>query len=105
MTALKAARGPVCEPHNTAAYTPAPPGGRISFLLPKPELYNLGSDPDESYDVAAGNPQIVAQIEARIAEMIPGFPEPVRKAYADAQARKADPSTPTGAYPRAAGGG
>ena len=48
--------------HNTAAYTPAPPGGRFSFLLPKPELYNLASDPDESYDVAPENPQIVAQI-------------------------------------------
>jgi arylsulfatase len=90
--------------HNTAAYTPAPPGGRISLLLPKPELYNLGSDPDESYDVAAENPQIVAQIEAKIAEMIPGFPEPVRKAYADAQARKSDPSTPAGAYPKPGGG-
>jgi arylsulfatase len=91
--------------HNTAAYTPAPPGGRISLLLPKPELYNLASDPDESYDVASENPQIVAQIEARIAEMIPTFPDPVRKAYAEAQSRKSDPTTPTGAYPKAAGGG
>jgi arylsulfatase len=86
--------------HNTAAYTPAPPGGRLSFLLPKPELYNLASDPDESYDVAPENPQVVAQIEARIAEAIEGFPEPVKKAYADAQARKANPDTPTGSYPQ-----
>ena len=90
--------------HNTAAYTPAPPGGRISLLLPKPELYNLASDPDESYDVAPENPRIVTQIEARIAEMIPSFPEPVRKAYADAQARKPDPTTPVGAYPKRGGG-
>jgi arylsulfatase A len=86
--------------HNTAAYTPAPPGGRHSYLLPKPELYNLENDPDESYDVAPENPQIVAQIQAKIGEMLKGFPEPVQKAYAEAQARKADPSTPTGAYPR-----
>jgi arylsulfatase len=90
--------------HNTAAYAPAPPGGRVSLLLPKPELYNLASDPDESYDVAPENPQIVAQIQAKIAEMIPGFPEPVRKAYADAQARKSDPTTPVGAYTKPGGG-
>lgn len=86
--------------HNTAPYTPAPSGGRFSFLLPKPELYNLANDADESYDVAPQNPQIVAQIEARIAEMIKGFPEPVRQAYAEAQARKANPDTPTGSYPQ-----
>jgi arylsulfatase len=86
--------------HNTAAYTPAPPGGRHSYLLPNPELYNLASDPDESYDVAAENPQIVAQIQAKIAGMLKGFPEPVQKAYAEAQARKTDPATPAGAYPK-----
>lgn len=86
--------------HNTAAYTPAPPGGRHSFLLPKPELYNLDADPDESYDVAAENPKVVARIQARIVEMIRGFPEPVRKAYAEAGGRKVDPSLPAGAYPR-----
>jgi len=89
--------------HNTAAYTPAPPGGRFSYLLPKPELYNLASDPDESYDVAPENAPIVARIESRIAAMIEGFPEPVRKAYAEQQARKADPDTPPGAYPKPAG--
>ena len=86
--------------HNTAAYTPAPPDGRHSYLLPKPELYNLASDPDESYDVAGENPQVIAQIQEKIAEMLSGFPEPVQKAYAEAKARPADPATPTGAYPR-----
>ena len=86
--------------HNTAAYTPAPPGGRFSFLLPKPELYNLAVDPDESYDVAPENQQIVARIMARIAELIRGFPEPVRKAYAEAQTRRVNPDTPTGSYPQ-----
>ena len=86
--------------HNTAAYTPAPPGGRHSYLLPKPELYNLANDPDESYDVAPENPQIVARIQGKIAEMLAGFPDPVRKAYAEAQGRKVNPATPVGAYPR-----
>jgi arylsulfatase len=86
--------------HNTAAYTPAPPGGRHSFILPKPELYNLASDPDESYDVAPENPQVVEQIQAKIAEMLKGFPEPVQQAWAEAQARKTNPGTAVGAYPQ-----
>ena len=88
--------------HNTAAYTPAPPEGRRSYLLPKPELYNLATDPDESYDVAPENPKIVAEIRAKIDAMIPAFPEPVRQAYADAKARKPVPDIPAGAYPREA---
>src|SRR5262249_11933403 len=86
--------------HNTAAYTPAPPEGRHSLLLPKPELYNLANDPDESYDVAADNPSVVQQIQSKIAEMMKGFPEPVQKAYADAQTREVDPSVSSGAYPQ-----
>ncbi len=87
--------------HNTAAYTPAPPEGRRSYLLPKPELYDLATDPDESYDVAEENPKVVAEIEARVAAVIPEFPEPVRQAYAAEQANKAAPM-PAGAYPRPA---
>ncbi len=86
--------------HNTAAYAPAPPGGRLSYLLPHPELYNLATDPDESYDVAPDNPQIVSQLLAKIAEMMKTFPEPVQKAYAESLSRKADPSTAVGAYPK-----
>jgi len=86
--------------HNTAAYTPAPPGGRRSYLLPKPELYNLASDPDESYDVAPGHPDVVEQIQSKIGAMIKDFPEQVLQAYAEAKARAADPNTPAGAYPQ-----
>ena len=86
--------------HNTAAYTPAPPEGRHSYLLPKPELYNLANDPDESYDVAAENPAVIAHIQEQIAEMLSTFPEPVQAAYKEAKARPVDPGTPTGAYPR-----
>jgi arylsulfatase A len=86
--------------HNTAAYTPAPPGGRHSYLLPRPELYNLANDPDESYNVAEENPKIVADMRARIEEMLKGFPEPVQQAYKEAQSRKVNPGMPAGAYPR-----
>ncbi|MBZ5619765.1 MAG: sulfatase [Acidobacteriia bacterium] len=86
--------------HNTAAYTPAPSGGRRSYLLPKPELYNLASDPDESYDVAPGNQEVVEQIQAKIGGMIKDFPEQVRQAFAEAKARAVNPSMPAGAYPQ-----
>jgi arylsulfatase A len=87
--------------YNTAAYSPAPPGWRKSYLLPKPELYNLATDPDESYDVADGNPKVVAEIEAKVEAMIPGFPEPVRQAFAAQKERRAAPM-PSGAYPQPA---
>lgn len=86
--------------HNTAAYAPAPADGRHSFTLARPELYNLASDPDESYDVAAENPQIVEEIQRRIKTLLPGFPEQVQKAWVEAQARKSDPRVPAGAYAR-----
>ena len=86
--------------HNSAAFSPSPPGGRRSCMLPKPELYNLASDPDESYDVAPENPQIVARLQARIAEMLKTFPEPVREAWAEQEARRANPATPVGAFPQ-----
>jgi arylsulfatase A len=85
--------------HNTGAYMPAPPIGRRSYPLPKPELYNLKTDPDESYDVAPENPQIVAQIQAKIAQMLKTFPEPVQKAWTEQMERKTNP-TPVGAYPQ-----
>ena len=69
-------------------------------MLPKPELYDLANDPDESYDVAAEKPEVVAEIQAKIAEMLPGFPEQVQKAWAEAKARQVNPAMSTGAYPQ-----
>jgi arylsulfatase A len=88
--------------HNTAAYTPGPPGRRHSYMLPHPELYNLATDPDESYDVASENQQIVGQIKAKIREMMRTFPAEVQKAYAESLSREIDPTTPAGAYPKPA---
>jgi arylsulfatase len=86
--------------HNTAAYTPAPPGGRHSFVLPRPELYDLAHDSDESYDVAAENPRIVAQMMTRIEALLKTFPEPVQKAWEESHNRPVNPNLPAGAYPQ-----
>ena len=86
--------------HNAAAYSPGPPGGIHNFHLMRPELYDLNNDPDESYDVAAERPEIVAQIQEQIAKMMPSFPEPVQKAYTDSKARSSSETMPAGAWPR-----
>jgi arylsulfatase A len=78
--------------YNSPPYVPAPQGGRINLPLPAPELYDLESDPDESYDVAPENPKIVAEIQHRVERLLGGFPEEVRKAYRDAKALQVENS-------------
>jgi arylsulfatase len=85
--------------YNSAAYNPAPPGGRMNLPLPAPELYDVEADPEESYDVAAENPIVVAEIRARIERLVAGFPEPVQNAYRETFARRVG-QTATGAVPR-----
>ncbi len=63
--------------YNDFPWSPDPVGGRLNLPLPTPELYNLAEDPDESYDVAADNPDIVAKIQAGIQRLLPTFPAQV----------------------------
>jgi arylsulfatase len=86
--------------YNTAVYTPAPAGGRVSLPLAAPELYNLETDPDESFDVAPENPGIVKEMLARIEKVMEGMPEGIRRDYQQTKSRPASP-VPAGAYPRA----
>jgi arylsulfatase A len=86
--------------YNTPAYAPAPPGGRVNLPLATVELYDIENDPDESYDVAPSHPDLVKEIRARVERMLAGFPEEVRKAYAETQQREVGPSD-IGALPRA----
>jgi DtxR family transcriptional regulator, Mn-dependent transcriptional regulator len=67
--------------YNTFAWSPDPVGGRVNLPLPNPELYNLARDPEESYDCAADFPEIVAQIQAGIQQMLPTFPPQVLSTY------------------------
>ena len=85
--------------YDSFIYGPAPAAGRKNLALRPPELYNLMEDADESYDVAAKNPEVVKDLLARIERLLPGFPEEVRKAWADTQGRKTLPSEP-GRLPR-----
>lgn len=82
--------------YNSFAFSPPPAGGRQNRVLGSPELYNLSLDPEESYDVAERHPDVVKDIRQRVESMLPGFPEPVQKAWAEAQGRPAS-QRPAGA--------
>jgi arylsulfatase len=77
-------------------------GKRVSAILPAPELYDLAQDPDESYNMAGDRPQVVKDLVARVEKILPTFPEPVQKAWADAKAVESWETRP-GANPKVAG--
>jgi len=85
--------------YNSMAYSPAPAGGRFNLPLRQPELYDLRIDPEEGYDVAPEHPDVVAQIRGRIERLMEGFPEEIRKAWAETKA-KSVADTAIGAVPR-----
>lgn len=84
--------------YNSPAWSPEPAGGRFNLPLPSPELYDLMEDPEESYDVAAANPQIVADIRARVQAQLAGFPDGVRNIWANTMSTAVE-NTPSGALP------
>ena len=85
--------------HNTEAYMPSPPGGVVNLPLSKPELYDVVNDPDESYDAAPENRQVVEQIVARVDRLTAGMPQEVRDARAATLARQVSQG-PAGAMAR-----
>ena len=80
--------------YNSFIYGPAPATGRVNLRLRPPELYNLVTDPDESFNVADKFPEIVRDLEAKIAKALPTFPEDVQKAWRDTDSRDTTPSEP-----------
>ncbi len=66
---------------NAFPWSPDPVVGRLNLPLAEPELYNLERDPDESYNVAADNPAIVANIRSRILQLLPSFPSQAMDAW------------------------
>ncbi len=84
-----------------AAYSPSPQGGRRNLPLAAPELYDLESDSDESYDVSPEHPEIVRDLYARAERLLANFPENIRKDWEDTKAKAVAPAA-IGAHPRAA---
>jgi hypothetical protein len=66
--------------------------------LINPELYDIDTDPEEAEDTSAQNPEIVADIQNRVAQLLPGLPSQVQSAWQDTQNRAVNPNEP-GAWP------
>ncbi|MFN8940407.1 MAG: sulfatase, partial [Acidobacteriota bacterium] len=84
--------------YNSQVYSPAPAAGRLNLPLPKPELYDLAIDPNESYDIAPERPADVERLQKKMEQMIAGFPAEVRDAWAQTRARPT--AGDVGAFPR-----
>ena len=84
--------------YNRRAYSPPPKEGLLNLLLPKPELYDLQTDPDESYDVADLHGDIVMQMITRVEAVMKTFPENIVRDWEITKVRKVSP-TPAGALP------
>ena len=88
--------------YNTPPWTLEPVQGRVNLPLCNPELYDVVSDPQEGYDVAAEHPEIVWPLKAKIDAAIRTFPPDVQWAWADTLSRLVNGS-PAGAWPVGAG--
>jgi len=67
--------------YNIPPWLPAPVGGRVNLPLPQPELYDIVADPQESTDISADHPDIVASIKAKILASIPNLPWQVHDSW------------------------
>jgi len=85
--------------YNTGPWTLDPPNGRANLPLPRPELYNIDEDPSEAYDVATEKPQVVANLKARVDQLLLKLPDQVRSAWRQTLAQPIQ-DTPVGAMPR-----
>ncbi len=84
---------------NTPVYYPPPAAGRLNIALSHPELYDLETDADESYDVAPEHPEIVRDLLDRLEHLVATFPDSIQQAWTETKARH-DAETRTAAPPR-----
>lgn len=71
-----------------------------SAWLPRPELYNLRADVEESYNVATLHPDKVRALMAALEAEMATMPEPVQASYAALKKDVGDVTTPPGAAVR-----
>lgn len=72
---------------NALPFADPPPEGRINFPLTKPELYDVESDPEESYECGDAHPEVVKEIQGAIQSALLSFPSDVNAAWNQTQAR------------------
>src|SRR5262249_17511273 len=74
--------------YNNYAFAPEAKAGFFNLPLVPQELYNVEADPEEGYNVADRNPQVVAEIQARVQKMLPSFPAQVTQSWKDTMSRR-----------------
>jgi arylsulfatase len=84
--------------YNSFPWVESPSEGRINLPLKKPELYNIESDPEESYECSAAHPAVVKDIQDQIQTALLSFPAQVQTEWAATKARQTQPFS-TGAIP------
>jgi arylsulfatase A-like enzyme len=84
--------------YNRRGFSPPPKEGLMNLLLPNPELYDLESDPDESYDVADLHPDIVQRVLEAIETQMKTFPPAILRDWEITKQKKVSP-TAAGALP------
>jgi len=84
--------------YNRRGYSPAPKEGLKNLLLPRPELYDLQTDPDESYDVADLHDDVVREIMGKLEAQMKTFPAHIQRDWEITKVTKVSP-TPAGALP------
>ena len=85
--------------YNSRPWSPEPVGGRVNLPLPRPELYDLLNDPEESYDCADAQTQVIDDIRARVESSLRSFPDVVQGVWQATMSRPVDGGTPAGALP------
>jgi len=84
--------------YNSLPWAEQPPEGRINLPLVNPELYNIESDPEESYECSSAHPDVVKDIQNHIQTALFSFPARVQTEWALTRARQTQPVAP-GAMP------
>ncbi|MCU1334762.1 MAG: sulfatase [Bryobacterales bacterium] len=84
--------------YNSLPWAEQPAEGRVNLPLAKPELYNLESDAEESYECSDAHPDVVKDIQDRIQSALPSFPAQVQTEWALTRARQTQPAS-VGAMP------
>lgn len=74
--------------------------GHTGYWLPNPELYNLRTDPRESYSCTAQHPEIVREIMADVDRILAGMPIETIESNRKLRLNEASHHTPPGACPR-----
>lgn len=74
--------------------------GHIGYRLPNLELYNLRTDPLESYSCAAQHPEIIREIMADVDRILATMPPETVEANRKLRLNAASHHTPPGACPR-----